>query len=66
MIKTLRRKFIIVAMSVAFGVFILLVGGINAINTLNMKHYTCLLMDILKENGGVAPEMSDSQPNGGI
>ncbi len=65
MIKTLRRKFIITAMSVAFGVFILLVGGINAINTLNMKHYTLELMNILKENGGVAPDMSGSQSNSG-
>lgn len=52
-------------MSVAFGVFILLVGGINAINTLNMKHYTLELMNILKENGGVAPDMSGSQSNSG-
>lgn len=60
MIKTLRRKFIIIAMSVAFGVFILLVCGINATNTLNMKHYTIGLMNILKGNGGVAPNASSS------
>lgn len=51
-----------ITMTIALGVFILLVLGINTINTLNMKHYTGELINVLKENGGIAPDLSSALP----
>ena len=42
-------------MSVALGLFVLIVGSINIINFFNSRQYTERLMDILKKNEGVLP-----------
>lgn len=55
MIKTLRRKFIAIAMCSMAAVLFLLIGGINVANYHNVNRTTDARLDILAENGGHFP-----------
>ncbi len=55
MIKTLRRKFIAIAMCSMAAVLLVLIGGINIANYLNINRTADALLDILAENGGRFP-----------
>lgn len=55
MIKTLRRKFIAIAMCSMAAVLFLLIGGINIANYLNINRTADARLDILAENGGHFP-----------
>lgn len=64
MIKTLRRKFIAIAMCSMAAVLLVLIGGINIANYLNINRAADARLDILAENGGrfphdVIPRLSD-------
>ena len=52
MIKTLRRKFIAIAMCSMAAVLFLLIGGINLVNYHNVNRTADARLDILEENGG--------------
>ncbi len=55
MIKTLRRKFIAIAMCSMAAVLFLLIGGINLVNYHNVNRTADARLDILEENGGHFP-----------
>lgn len=55
MIKTLRRKFIAIAMCSMAAVLILLIGGINTANYINVNRSADARLDILVENKGHFP-----------
>lgn len=55
MIKTLRRKFIALAMCSVAAVLFLLIGSINLANYINIDKTTDTRLDILAENGGSFP-----------
>lgn len=62
MIKTLKKKFITVAMAAVSVLLIVLIGAINTVNYLAADHQTTRLLEILSENGGMFPE---KRPEGG-
>ncbi|MBR1389837.1 MAG: HAMP domain-containing histidine kinase [Lachnospiraceae bacterium] len=67
MIKSLRRKFIVIAMSSVIAVLLLLIGGINIVNYRNVVHTADERLLVLSENGGRFPmfsEMDDDFPKG--
>lgn len=55
MIKTLRRKFIAIAMCSMAAVLFLLIGGINLVNYHNVNRTTDARLDILAQNQGHFP-----------
>ena len=59
MIRKLRIKFIIIAMSSIFAVIVLLMLLINLFNYSGMIEKSDRILDILIENGGVFPELND-------
>lgn len=59
MIKTLRRKFIAIAMGSMAAVLLLLVGGMNLMNYRSILSDTDMRLDILAENNGRFPVPAD-------
>ena len=55
MIKTLRRRFIAIAMCSIFVVLVLIIGSINIINYVNINHSLNQRLSILSENDGHFP-----------
>lgn len=60
MIKTLRRKFIAIAMGSMAAVLLLLVGGMNLMNYRSILSDTDMRLDILAENNGKFPVSADT------
>lgn len=52
MIKTLRRKFIIIAMGSVFAVLAIIIGVINVINYVNVVNTADGIVSVLQEGGG--------------
>ena len=57
MIKTLRKKFILVMMLSLLIVMALLVGAINIVYAVNIRRQADSTIDVLYENAGSFPEM---------
>lgn len=61
MIKTLRRKFIAIAMLAIFIVLAAIIGGINIANYININETADQRLKILSDNKGFFPSSKDSE-----
>ena len=54
--KRLRRKFILVAMAAVSIVLVVIIGGINVVNWMNVVEQADRRLDVIEGNGGVLPD----------
>lgn len=62
MIKSLHRKFIVIAMGSLFLILVLIIGTINALNWYQITRRTDNALKIISDNGGDLPPWDESPP----